>query len=236
MPLPVFPCGRFDVGACGLQLSEQHGIDTYLHFIRRLIVHSNGRLGSNPSPAQFDASTALTYRLLVQEVQRLARDPFIADRFRDGVDRGEGDIFRNFDLLRFADRVGLRPLERLVLASSIVAAQTRKELAVQAANMVHSEFEHAVLALCQHPSFDHADLNPSQVAKLMSNLLCDASVGDPVLDGTQREALVAAAHQKYGTEIVAPILQRILPNIKYVFYFFFCLVVHVVDLILLFYS
>ncbi|THH31748.1 hypothetical protein EUX98_g2436 [Antrodiella citrinella] len=195
-------------------LSEQHGIDTYLHFIRRLIVHSNGRLGSNPSPAQFDPSSALTYRLLVQEVQRLARDPFIADRFRDGVDKGEGDIFRNFDLLRFADRVGLRPLERLVLASAIVAAPTRKEFAVQAAHMVHTEFDNAVLALCQHPSFDHADLSPNQVAKLMSNLLCDASVENPVLDGTQRQALVAAAHQKYGTEIVGPILQRILPNLN----------------------
>ncbi|KAH8102882.1 Not1-domain-containing protein [Cristinia sonorae] len=195
-------------------LSEQHGIDTYLHFIRRLIVHSSGRLGANPSPAQFDNSTALTFRLLVQEVQRLARDPFIADRFRDGVDRGEGDIFRNFDLLRFVDRVGLRPLERVILASSIVAALTRKELAIQAANIIHSEFEHAVLALCQHPSFDHADLTPNQVAKLMSNLLCDASTENPVLDGTQREALVAATLQKYGSDIVIPVLQRILPNIN----------------------
>lgn len=108
-----------------------------------------------------------------------------------------------------------------MLASSIVAAPTRKELALQAVNMIYTDFEHAVLALCQHPSFDHADLNPNQVAKLMSNLLCDASVGNPVLDGTQREALVAAAHQKYGTEIVGPILQRILPNIKYVVNFFY---------------
>ena len=81
-------------------------------------------------------------------------------------------------------------------------------------SIVHGEFEHAVLALCQHPSFDHADLSPNQVAKLMSNLLCDASTESPVLDGTQREALIAAAHQKYGTEIVAPILQRILPTLQ----------------------
>ncbi|THH04818.1 hypothetical protein EW145_g5247, partial [Phellinidium pouzarii] len=95
------------------QLSEQHGLNTYLHFIRRLIVHSQARLTSTAAPTAFDTSTSLTFRLLVQETQRLARDPFLADRFREGVDRGDGEIFRAFDLVRFADRVGLRPLERL---------------------------------------------------------------------------------------------------------------------------
>jgi CCR4-NOT transcription complex subunit 1 len=46
-------------------LSEQHGLDTYLHFIRRLIVHSQGRLASSAPPSAFDTSTALTFRLLV---------------------------------------------------------------------------------------------------------------------------------------------------------------------------
>jgi CCR4-NOT transcription complex subunit 1 len=151
---------------------------------------------------------------LVQETQRLARDPFLADRFRDGLDRGEGDIFRHFDLARFADRVGLRPLERLVLASSIVTAPTRKELSLQAASMIRVEFENAVLALCQHPSFDHADLSPAQVAKLLSNLLELSTHETPILDGPQRQALIAAAQAKYGTEVVAPILQQIIPRLR----------------------
>ncbi|KAI0807086.1 Not1-domain-containing protein [Fomes fomentarius] len=195
-------------------LSEQHGIDTYLHFIRRLIVHSHSRLTSTASPAAFDPSSALTFRLLVQETQRLARDPFLADRFRDGIDRGEGDVFRNFDFVKFADRIGLRPLERLILASSIIAAPTRRELAAQAATVIRLDFENAALALCQHPSFDHADLNPNQVAKLLSNLLAEAPSDAPCLDATQRQALIAAAQAKYGSEIVSPILQRILPNLS----------------------
>jgi CCR4-NOT transcription complex subunit 1 len=150
----------------------------------------------------------------VQETQRLARDPFLADRFRDGVDKGDGDVFRHFDLVRFADRVGLRPLERLILASSIVSSPTRKELSNQAATIIRLDFENAVLSLCQHPSFDHADLTPNQVAELMSNLLCDSPSGSPTLDATQRQALIAAAQAKYGNEIVAPILQRILPSLR----------------------
>jgi CCR4-NOT transcription complex subunit 1 len=195
-------------------LSEQHGLDTYLHFIRRLIVHSQARLSSAAAPSAFDTSTSLTFRLLVQETQRLARDPFLADRFRDGIDKGEGDIFRHFDLVRFADRIGLRPLERLVLASSIVSAPTRKELSAQAATIIRLDFENAVLSLCQRPSFDHADLSPSQIAKLMSNLLSDPPSDSPTLDATQRQALVAAAQAKYGNETVAPILQRIFPTLS----------------------
>lgn len=196
-----------------LQLSEQHGLDTYLHFIRRLIVHSQGRLTSATSPA-FDTSTGLTFQLLVQETQRLARDPFLADRFREGIDKGEGDAFRHFDLLRFVDRVSLRPLERLVLASSIVSSSTRKELASQAIALIRLDFENAVLSLCQRPSFDHADLSPQQVAKLMSNLLTEPTSEAPVLDATQRQALIVAAQAKYDPDTVAPILQRIFPNLR----------------------
>lgn len=198
-----------------LQLSEQHGIDTYLHFIRRLIVASQSRLAAGPPPT-FDASTSLTFRLLVQETQRLARDPFLADRFRDGIDKGEGDIFRNFDFLRFVDRIGLRPLERLVLASSVASA-TRKDLASQAVAVIKSELKEAAATLYRaNPSFDHADLSPNQVAKLLSNLLSDLPLESPILDFPERNALIVAAQNKYGQETVTPMLHRILPSIRYV--------------------
>ncbi|KAH9911414.1 Not1-domain-containing protein [Fomitopsis serialis] len=195
-------------------LSEQHGVDTYLHFIRRLIVHSTSRLTNAPTPTPFDNSTALTFRLLAQETQRLARDPTLADRFRDGIDKGEGDVFRAFDLARFVDRVGLQPLERLVLVSSIVAGQTRRDLAVQAANIIRTDFEDAVMAICQHPSFDHADLSPGQLAKLLTNLLSEPPIDAPVLDAVQRQALITAAMAKYGSETVCPMLQRIFPELS----------------------
>jgi CCR4-NOT transcription complex subunit 1 len=159
---------------------------------------------------------------LVQETQRLARDPFLADRFREGIDRGEGDVFRHFDLVRFVDRVGLRPLERLVLVASILASPpvTRKELESQALSILRVEFENAVLSLCQHPSFDHTDMTPPQVSKLMANLLCEHLLEDPVLDATQRQALIAAAQAKYGNDAVSPMLQRIFPSLRYVAFLF----------------
>lgn len=199
-------------------MSEQHGIDTYLHFIRRLLVHSHSRLSVVPTPTTYDPSTALTFRLLVQETQRLARDPFLADRFRDGVDKGEGETFRSFDLQRFVDRVNLRPLERLVLASSIASGSTRADLHRQGVQIVRTEFEAAALALCGPlPSFEQADLSPNQIAKLLSNLLCEPQ-DPPILDSMQRQALIAAAQNKYGSEIVAPIVQRLVPSLRYAFF------------------
>lgn len=197
-----------------MQMSETHGIETYLHYIRRLITASQARLVPSQANTSFDNSIALTFRLLVQETQRLARDPFLADRFRDGVDKGDGEIFRTFDLIKYFDRVGLRPLERLVLAASIVSANTRKELSQQAQAVIRIEWTNAVLSLCNRPSFDHADLSPSQVAKLLSNLLSDPPADAPVLDPNQRHELLLAAWTKYGPDIMSPILQQIFPTIR----------------------
>jgi CCR4-NOT transcription complex subunit 1 len=80
--------------------------------------------------------------------------------------------------------------------------------------LIRHNFEIAVLGLCQHPSFDHADLSAQQVVKLMSNLLSESASKTPVLDHTQRQVLIAAAQAKYGPEIVAPIVQRIFPTLR----------------------
>lgn len=175
-------------------------------------------------------------------MQRLSRDPFLADRFREGVDKGEGEIFRTFDLVRFADRLGLRPLERLILAASIASAGVsnapaaagtgqsqgsagaaaagstgvKRALAEQAATIIRVDFENAVLSLCQHPCFDHADLSPAQAGKLLQNLLSDPPRDAPLLDATQRQALIAAAQTKFGVDVISPILQQLLPIIRFV--------------------
>lgn len=114
----------------------------------------------------------------------------------------------------------------MVLASSIVAAPTRKELATQANAIIRSDFENAVLSLCHNPSFDHADLSPNQVTKLMSNLLSDLPPDSSILDSSQRQALIVAAQTKYGKETVAPMLHRIFPTLRSVFGHLF---LHVAD-------
>lgn len=187
-------------------LAEQHGLEVYLHFIRRLIV------ASPQSNVFFDTSSALTFQLLVQETQRLARDPFLADRFRDAIDKGEGDVFRHFDLTKFCERVGLRPLECLVLASSIVSTPTtRHELASQAVQLILSNFDEAVVSIRKTPSFDHEDLTSLHLAELLSRLL---SAPPSILNAQQRIAIIASIGNKINSESMGPIRQNISPTLR----------------------
>ncbi|KAF8342118.1 uncharacterized protein EI90DRAFT_3032174 [Cantharellus anzutake] len=211
-------------------LCEQHGVEAYLHFIRRLIAASASRLQSSSSSTsqQYDTSSALTFRLLVQETQRLARDPFRADCFHDAVNKGEGDIFRHFDLARFVERVELKPLEQLILASSVVSGSNRRELTAQAALMVRVNLEDAARALVARPSFEPVpgssvtssasgsadDLTPQQLARLLSHLLSDPPPDSPILDPVQRVKLISAAQVKFGQETIGPILRSIFPKLS----------------------
>lgn len=164
--------------------------------------------------AAWDTSTLLTFRLLVNETQRIARDPFLADRFREAIDKAETEPFRHFDLVRFVDRIGLRPLERVVLTSSILSAMNRRDLVQQAASIIRLDFENARAALMNHPAFDSGDLTPAQVAKFVSNLLCDPPPDAPILDPAQRTNLLATISAKYGNEVVTSILKQVLPRIS----------------------
>jgi len=67
---------------------------TYLPFIRRMIVKAQARLNASttPTPTHFDPLIQLTFRLLVQETQRLSRDPFLADWFREGIDKESSSV------------------------------------------------------------------------------------------------------------------------------------------------
>lgn len=127
---------------------------------------------------------------------------------------GEGESFRQFDFPRFVDRVGLRPLERLVLAAAIVSGQTRKELMIQAMGVIRAEFDNAVLELCQSPPLEHADFTQAQLTKLLSNLLSDGPSEAPILDSAQRQAMVVAGQTKIGKDAMGPILHRIFTKLR----------------------
>lgn len=109
----------------------------------------------------------------------------------------------------------MRPLERLVLAAAVVGGQSRKDFTTQATNIIRTEFDNAVLELCQSPPLEHAEFAQNQLGKLLSNLLSDVPQDAPVLDATQRQALVVSAQTKIGKEAMGPILRRIFTKLRY---------------------
>ncbi|KIM32540.1 hypothetical protein M408DRAFT_316396, partial [Serendipita vermifera MAFF 305830] len=194
-------------------LSDQHGLETYLHFLRRLISAAATRVINPSPPASWDTSTILTFRLLVQETQRLARDPFLADRFRDAIDKVDSEPFRHFDLTRFMERVGISALERVILASAMLTATNRRDLMQQAVVIIRMSFDQARPALLAHPTFETGNLNQAQAAKLLTNLLCESPSETPVLDPSQRQSLISAMSSKYGPDFISPTLKQIIPRL-----------------------
>lgn len=186
------------------QLCEQNGSESYVGLLRRLIGTHYPRMGSGDNLIQ--------QRLLIQEVQRMSRDPFLADRLKDALERGEGEVFRTLELHRLFERIPLRPLERLVLASVFVTS-SRQDFASASAQIIHADLENAVLALVARPSFDTTDMSLSQAAKLLANLLSDPPPDAPVLDPSERIALLTAAQAKYGPDIT-PVLRTVFPTLS----------------------
>lgn len=156
----------------------------------------------------------LTFTLLQQEAQRLARDPFLADRFREAIDKADSEQLRHFELVRFLDRLQLSPLERVSLASAMLSATNRRDLVQQANSVIRLHFDQARHNLMNIPMFEGGDLSPQQAAKLLSNLLCEPGQDQPVLDPTQRQNLISAMQAKYGQEFIVPVLKQILPRIN----------------------
>ncbi|KAF8674211.1 Not1 protein [Rhizoctonia solani] len=185
-------------------LCDQHGPESYVGLLRRLIGTCYPRMGGGDG--------GVVQRLLVQEMQRMGRDPFLADRLKDTLERGDGEVFRTMELEKLLERVPLRPLERLVIASVFVTS-SRPDLSSSAAQIVHADLENAVLALVARPSFDTTDMSLSQAAKLLANLLSDPPPDAPVLDPSERVALLTAAQAKYGPDL-APVLRTVFPTLS----------------------
>lgn len=171
-------------------LSEQHGPDTYIHFLRRLVPH-----------AHQGAIPPLAGSLLNDELQRIAADPALSNSFRDALDT-DADLFRNLDLS------SLPPLSRLILCATLVSSS---RLCNPAATAIRADFDNAVIALAHG---DHTPLSSHHLLAVISNLLVDPPPESPILDAAQRQALLVAARTKYGPEIMAPIFRAVLPIMK----------------------
>lgn len=124
-----------------LTLTNQHGLDTYYHFLHRLI----------QSTASAQSVSSLPFRLLTVELARLTADPLLIHRLRDtieipisaphsGKEGPASEIFRLFDLSTFLTRTNTTDTGRIVAAASFRSA-SRKELRAQAAQVLRLEIE-----------------------------------------------------------------------------------------------
>ncbi|GAA6025465.1 hypothetical protein JCM8202_003622 [Rhodotorula sphaerocarpa] len=180
-------------------LIDLHGPAPHAHLIRRLIQGASSLLTASPaSPQSASASQPpspeLHLRLLASEVQRCARDPSLAERFRDAVlDGAEGpagsdSVLRAMSLptlLSHPSLAELSPLERLVFSApfltllypSVTAPNTglKRALGLDAARQARQVLPAALEQLgapAQGPR-DLAELSPLPISRLLAILLSD---------------------------------------------------------------
>ena len=97
---------------------DSNGMEVFSKYFRRLLV------GNSPTifpGIKQNAENPATYQLLVQEMQRVFRDPDQAYKVAETIDTSDGDIFRDFDLSTFMDHFKLDPLAKTTLALAFKA-------------------------------------------------------------------------------------------------------------------
>ncbi|GAA5875884.1 hypothetical protein JCM8547_001694 [Rhodosporidiobolus lusitaniae] len=195
-------------------LIDLHGPAPQQHLIRRLVSGSSSLLSSSSSTPSSPNSTlpnaALHLRLLASEVARCARDPGLAERFRDAVLEGAdgaaaggqgGDaVLRSFSLptlLAHSSLNDLSALERLVFltpfltlllpfsSASPSSSGLKRALGVDAGKLLRPFFPAALEQLGQPAKTVHdlAELSPLPISRLFSILLSDLSL---VEDGEEQ--------------------------------------------------
>ncbi|KAK4700026.1 CCR4-NOT transcription complex subunit 1, partial [Phenoliferia sp. Uapishka_3] len=195
---------------------------------------------SQPSP-----EPSLVLRLLTSEVQRMARDPTLADRFKEAVMQGaEGpggadSVLRSFSLSTLFGQpalADLSPLERLVFASPFLtllnpstpstpaATGDKRALGLEAAHLIRKVISPALdqLGAPAATQADIAELSPLPISKLFSILLSDFSSGDrdgegsPIFSDDERRAVIlAAVRGRLGTEVGAQALAHALNEMAF---------------------
>lgn len=194
---------------------DLHGPAPHAHLIRRLIQGAATLLTASPASPPSSSSSQppspeLHLRLLASEVQRCAREPALAERFRDAVlegaegPSGSDSVLRSFSLSTLVSHPTLSelsPLERLVFCAPFVTllfpsanppTGLKRAVGLDAAKLIRQSLHPALEQLGSPPSTVHdlAELSPLPLSRLLSILLSDIYLGDaPPSDSDSPESL-----------------------------------------------
>ena len=94
---------------------DDNGMEVFATFFRRLLQSNASTIF--PSTARPLASTdnAGQYKLLAEEMAKIARDPQQAEKIALSLDTNESDLFRDFDLSTFSDHFRLNAIAKVAL-------------------------------------------------------------------------------------------------------------------------
>jgi CCR4-NOT transcription complex subunit 1 len=111
---------NFDAQADKIRsLVDDNGMELFAHYFRRLLQSNAPAIFPASARAQAATDTSGQYKMLVDEVAKVSRDPKQAENIAQALDTSESDLFRDFDLSTFIDHFRLNPIAKVALVLPI---------------------------------------------------------------------------------------------------------------------
>lgn len=89
-------------------------MEVFTKYFRRLLSTNAAQIWSSGRATD----TTGSYPILVEEVKKITQDPLQANRIRESIEYGDGEIFKDFDLATFMDHFSMTAFAKVTLASA----------------------------------------------------------------------------------------------------------------------
>ena len=96
-------------------LVDDNGMEVFTTFFRRLLQSNASTIFPSSARPPAPADTAGQYKLLVEEMAKVSRDPKQAERIAQSLDSNDSEVLRDFDLSTFVDQLRLSPIAKVGL-------------------------------------------------------------------------------------------------------------------------
>ncbi|KAL9112109.1 MAG: hypothetical protein Q9227_003486 [Pyrenula ochraceoflavens] len=108
-------------------------MEVFSKYFRRLVTGNASQI----FPGTFTKSSenAGNYPILVEEMRKVVRDPTQATKIAESIDGGDGEVFRDFDLITFIEHFKLSAISQTLLALAFLES-TKSELRSKAETLL----------------------------------------------------------------------------------------------------
>ena len=103
-------------------LVDDGSMEVFTAFFRRLLQSNASNIFTSSARPPATTDTIGQYKLLVEEVNKVVRDPQQPERIAQSLDTHESDLSRDFDLSTFVDHFRLNPIAKVALVQPIRSA------------------------------------------------------------------------------------------------------------------
>jgi CCR4-NOT transcription complex subunit 1 len=100
------------------KLVHDSGMELFTTYFRRLLQSNASTIFSSTPRAPAAGDNAGSYQLLLEEIQKLSREPQQADKIAQSLDTSDGELYRDFDLAALIDHFRLDPVAKISLVQS----------------------------------------------------------------------------------------------------------------------